>query len=321
MSTETPGERPEDADAQDSPSNRMLPEKLQGEQTNPSAWLLKRIWKRVNRQNMHFMGCLVGQEGSGKSYTAIRIAKELDPTFTADRVLFDVVDLLEILKDGEHEKGNAYVLDEAGVQFGVRTWQERSQILANQALQIIRDENLILWFTLPTRGELDSQADNRLQALYEITEKEHDEYVRGKWIWLDKDRISRNGKTYNHYPKRVQGGKKRYRSIAFTPPDDEVIEPYRERKDQFQAEMYEKTIEEFRDEDETAEADNMSPKEIAKHIADSGDISEFIMIDKRNGEPYIQNELVRAEYEISQADSRAVKSLLERDYDLTTFVE
>ena len=71
-------------------TQRTPPEKLQGEQPNHVGWLLRRVWDRLNTRNEHFMGCVVGREGSGKSHTANRIASEVDPTFNAERVIFDV---------------------------------------------------------------------------------------------------------------------------------------------------------------------------------------------------------------------------------------
>ena len=103
------------------------PERLQKPNENHTLWLLRRIWDRINEKNEHFMGCVVGREGSGKSYTAVKIANMIDPSFNADRVIFDVTELLKTLRDGDHEPGQFYVLDESGVQFGVRTWQDRAQ--------------------------------------------------------------------------------------------------------------------------------------------------------------------------------------------------
>lgn len=260
------------------------------------------------------MGVIVGREGSGKSHTAIRIASEVDPTFTANRVIFDVGDLLKRLKNNEHDVGNFYVLDEAGVQLGRRTWQERSQVLANQALQLIRDHNLGLLFTLPRLGEFDSQAQGRLQAALELTGKENGEYVRGKWKWFDPDRMDDTGKIYKKLPRRrVDGRLIRVRTVAFRPPDDSLIKPYEERKSEFQDRFYEKVIDELEDDGDVEADDRRSVKEIATEIAANG-LKNYVSEDKRDGSPYINWNLIRAHYEISQADARAVKALLDQQY-------
>lgn len=278
-------------------------------------WLLRRIWDRLNRKNMHFMGVVVGEEGSGKSHTAVKIANAVDPSFNADRVIFDVADLLQVLQDGDHEPGNFYVLDEAGVQLGRRTWQERGQVLANQALQLVRNHNLGLIFTLPRLGELDSQAQGRLQAVLEMTDKVDGEYVTGKWKFTDPDRMDETGKIYKKYPRRREDGVvKRITSVSFRPPDPELIEPYEERKGDFQEEFYQKTIEQLSDGDEEEEdSSSISPKEIAQEIASDG-VEQYVSRNGTTKEPYINKDLIRVEHEVSHSDANAIKSILERTF-------
>lgn len=297
-------------------TSRSPPERLRGENEEHGLWLLRRIWDRVNRDNEHFMGVIVGREGSGKSFTALKIANIVDPTFDADRVIFEVSDLLEVLRDGDHEPGNFYVLDEAGVQFGVRTWQERGQVLANQAMQLIRDHNLGLIFTLPRLGELDSQTQGRLQAFLELIDKQDGEYVTGKWKWLKPDRTDETGEIYKPYPRRrMNGDVLRITRVAFSPPDEEIIDPYKEKKSDFQEEFYDEVIEELRgDESEPDGADEkQTPIEIAEEIKENG-LEKFVSLHGQNKMPYINEHVLRAEYELSQPDAKSVKGLLENEF-------
>jgi len=291
------------------------PERLRAPNEDHTAWLLRRVWDRVNRDNEHFMGCIVGREGSGKSYTAIKIADSLDPTFSADRVIFDIKELLEVLRSGEHDPGDFYVLDEAGVSMGVRTWQDRAQVLANQALQLIRSHNLGLIFTLPRLSELDSQAEGRLQAVLEITDKVPDEYVELKWKWLDPDRVDSNGNILMKYPRRIQNGaKKRITRNTFSPPRSDLVEPYEERKREYQDEVYERTIaklEEAEDDEDAADAD---PQEIATEIAD-GNLERFVDTHTGNKNAYINKDLIRSDYDLTHSEAKAVKALLNRGCD------
>lgn len=300
-------------------TNRSPPERLRKPNENDNLWLLRRIWDRVNRDNEHFMGCVVGREGSGKSYTAIKIANMVDPTFDADRVIFQISDLLELLRSGEHEPGNFYVLDEAGVQLGNRTWYDRGQILANQALQLIRKHNLGLLFTIPVLGDLDSQAQNRLQAFYELTEKEKGEYVRGKWKWIDPDRADKTGKRYDKYPRRRENGQTIcITSLAFTPPPDEIVEPYEKRKDEFLDKFYDETLAELEDEDEQSEPDQ-TPKDVAEEILE--DPEQYVSLHRTNGTPYVDKELIQADFGMSIRKSQTTKKLVERELDLESFTD
>lgn len=285
-------------------------------------WLLGRIWDGLNRENEHFMGVVVGQEGSGKSYTAINIAHLVDPTFSHERVMFDVKDLLRVLKDGDHEPGQFYVLDEAGVSMGRRTWQDRGQILANQALQLVRNHNLGLLFTLPRLGELDSQAQGRLQAFLEITEKQDGEFVRGKWKWMDPDRADETGKIYKKYPRRRRGDGRveRITSIAFAPPPGELTEPYEERKGEFQDNFYEETLAELEDEvgEDDGGAESQSPKEVADEILGNG-LVEYIGRHPQNDTLYVDGDLIAADYGLSTRKAKQAKKLVEREVDLEDF--
>jgi len=162
---------------------------------NDAAWLLDQVWQRMNERNEHFVGVFVGREGSGKSLTAIKVAEMVDPRFDPDEnIFFQLDNFLEVLANEEYTAGDVFVLDEAGVQLGNRTWQDRAQVLANQALQLIRDHNVGLIFTLPRLSELDKQARGRLQLMFEITAKNEGQYVKVRPKMLDPDRTGTTGK-------------------------------------------------------------------------------------------------------------------------------
>lgn len=300
--------------------HKTPPERLQKPNDGHTPWLLRRVWDRVNKKNEHFMATIVGREGSGKSYTAIKIANSVDESFNADRVIFDVEELLRILKDGDHEPGEFYVLDEAGVSLGRRTWQDRAQILANQALQLIRSHNLGLIFTLPRLSELDSQTEGRLQAVLEITEKAPEEYVKLKWKFIDPDRVGSTGNILKKYPRRRQNGSViRVKRNTFAPPDDdELIATYEERKQEFQDEVYEETLQELEDGDgdDDGEGSGESIKDVAMDIAD-GNMDLVVSEHGQTGEPYINDKLIRAQFETSHDDAKAIKGLLEKQVEVS----
>lgn len=293
------------------------PDRLRKPNDGHVPWLLRRIWDRIHRDNEHFMGVIVGREGSGKSYTAIKIAHEVDPSFSAERVIFDVASLLEELKSGRHEPGNFYVLDEAGVQLGRRTWAERGQVLANQALQLIRNHNLGLIFTLPRLSELDSQAVGRLQAFLELTDKEDGEYVTGKWKFLDPDRADTTGKVYRYFPRRrTEGQLLRVTSVAFRPPPADLVEPYEERKSEFQQQFYEETIGELRDEEDGDDGDDGPDlQELAASVVDD-ELEAYVDEHSQNGRRYVDKSLLRVDHDLSKTEAQTVKSLIEREVDL-----
>lgn len=287
------------------------PEVLQKPYDQPVERVLRTAWDRLNRRNEHFVMAIVGREGSGKSATGLKISNLLDDDFTADKVFFRLEEFLKMLRDEEFEPGAMYVLDEAGVMFGNRTWHDRAQVLANQAMQLIRDHNIGLVFTLPRLGELDSQTQGRLQAFYEIREKEPDEYVSGSWKWIDPDRTGTTGKVYKKYPRTAAGN--RITTIEFTPPEDDLLEPYNERKDAYQKEVYEKAIDALSDDEESNDSAN-SVADIAEEIREEG-VDNYVRSINNGAQRVLDKDLIQNEYGIGRRKAKRVKKSLMEDVD------
>ena len=288
----------------------------------PEAKLIKRkVWDRMWRNNEHFMGVLVGREGSGKSWTGMKIAEVSDPTFEGWRVMFDPANFLKQLqewKENNETKGKMVVIDEAGVGVGVRSWYDKDQIMLNQVLQLIRDENMGVIFTLPRLEELDSQTRGRLHAFMEMTDIKRGEWAEFKYLNWDPTRDGRND-IYRQYPElRVGGHTRTIKRLRVSPPSMDIVEPYQERKDDFQDEQYQKAIDELEDDVD----DEKTVKEIAMEIADGG-MDAVVDEHSQNHTPYINSTLIRADYELSQNDAKAVKDLLNRQFseeELETYV-
>jgi hypothetical protein len=271
------------------------------------------IWKRLNQQNQHYMGAVVGREGLGKSHSALSISKAVDPSFTADDVFFDPQALLEAFDSDEYGPGDMIVLDEAGVAMGNRSWYEKEQILLNQTLQTVRDDNMGVLICLPRLEELDSQTVGRLHSICEMLQVHPDKgYAVAKWKNITMTRDG-TGKTYKKYPRmRINGVKKRVSRFGITAPDDDLAEAYEERKEAFKAELYEEAIAAYDDEDS---GDEKSPSEVADEIIDSG-VSNYVSEHGGNGRRYVDQELIRADFDLSHRDAKAAKKIIERTADV-----
>jgi hypothetical protein len=269
----------------------------------------RRVWKRCNVDNKHFMGCIVGREGSGKSHTALKIARAVDPTFDAERVFFDPSRLLETLRSDKYGAGTAVVIDEAGVGLGSRTWYDKDQILLNKALQTARDDNMCVLFTLPRLSELDSQTRGRLHAFIEMMElNKRQGYATARWLKLSPAR-DESGDLFKKYPRLDEHGRtKKIERVRFLPIRDDLESRYEERKAEFKDELYEEAIEAAEASDEDEEVD---PSEVAKQIANEG-VEDVLSENGNTGQPYINKDLIRVQFDLSHSDASAVKSLLEQ---------
>lgn len=280
--------------------------------SNETLQMLRQKWRRLNVNNEHWMCCIVGEEGMGKSWTGIKIGSMIDPNFGADNVFFHPAEALERLRDGDFSAGDVWVLDEAGVGLGNRTWHDSGQVKLNQALQLIRSHNIGFIFTLPTLNELDKQGKNRLQNAFELREKRDGQFVRGRWFTSEVDRMGFSRSTGVWWDHEVVNGKE-LQSIALTPPAAEVVDPYEEAKEKFQKNFYDETISELRGEDsEEEEEDTKSVEEHADEIAREG-VGPYLAWHGGHNKPYISRDKLKAELNLSRPESKRLKSELVAD--------
>ena len=287
------------------------PPALRNHGGSPPARVLRRyIWRRMNVENEHFMGVIVGREGSGKSHTALSICQKVDPTFSADRVFFDPAELVKAFRDDDLGAGSMVMLDEAGVGLGNRSWYEKEQVLLNQTLQTVRDENMGVLYTLPRLSELDSQTIGRLHALLSMKEKYPEEgWASVSWKNIEVTRERESNKIYKKYPRmRVGGYKKRITEIGVTKPREKLAEAYERHKETFKGELYDEVIDAHDDSDDGGTDLQTLASEIAQ------DIQGFVSVNGSTKEPYINKDLIRVEHDLSHSDARAVKSMLESTF-------
>jgi hypothetical protein len=258
------------------------------------------------------MAALVGPEGSGKSWTALKIAELIDPTFGPDRVMFDPHTFMESLtawKDAGETRGKMIVVDEAGVGIGSRSWYDKDQIQLNKVLQVIRSENMGMLFTLPRLSELDSQTRGRLRAMIEMDGMKPGHYADVKYLRWFPARDERS-KVYRKYPIVGDGNAMRkVRRLRFGPPSEELIKGYEARKDQFQSDLYAETTDQIGDGDM-----EMSEKEIAEDII-AGDVDQYLNWAPSVGN-HIDSDLIKVDYDVTGASAKRIKKLVERDVDM-----
>jgi len=202
------------------------------------------------------------------------------------------------------------------VSFGNRSWQDRARVLANQALQLIRDHNVGLLFSLPRLGELDSQTQGRLQAFFEITEKNEGEHIRGKWKWVDPDRTDTTGEIYKKFPKTESG--ERIKRVGFTPPATNLIGPYQAEKDDFQDEVYDEAIGKL--EDATDGGDDGDSRDKAEQIADeileNEGVRRYLKPINNGAQTVLDKQKIKSEHGVGDRRAKQVKSRLMEEIDV-----
>lgn len=293
------------------------PEVLEGEK--PERRIIReKIWERLNVNNEHFMGVIVGREGKGKSGTALKIAEMVDPGMSAEQAMFEPVDFISKLRGWKEDgttQGRMIVADEAGVGLGNRTWYEKDQIKFAQILQIIRSENMGILFTLPRAVELDSQIrKGRLHAMLEILNKNEGKYTELSWYGVQPTRKFRDD-VYTPKPElRIDGLPRKIHTLRFGPPTQGLWESYEKKKDEFQAKEYREAEADMGDGDVD---DDASPVDRAIDDLVNGErLPDVVSLHGSTGRKYVDADLVRYEFDLSQSESKTVKSVVEKQVDV-----
>ena len=75
----------------------------------PKNLLTGYIKQRIKR-NKNFLACITGPTGSGKTYSALRLAERLDSEFDASRIVFTPQEFIDLLNSGTLKKGSVIYL-------------------------------------------------------------------------------------------------------------------------------------------------------------------------------------------------------------------
>jgi hypothetical protein len=136
-----------------------------------SLWLMPWIRQRIE-SNMDVLALFVGPRGSGKSYCALELSLNCDSTFDEKRVMFDITKFVDYVVDGDLKKGNAVILDDAGVFMNARDWQSVQNKAISIVAQSFRYRNLITSITVPRWGYIDAQTRGLINIFFEATKQQ-----------------------------------------------------------------------------------------------------------------------------------------------------
>ena len=191
-------------------------------------WLMPWIRNRIEH-NMDVLGLFVGPRGSGKSYCALELSYTCDATFNKDRVFFDVTEFVDDVIDGNLKKGNAVILDDAGVFMNARDWQTVQNKAISVVAQSFRYRNLITFITVPKWNYIDAQTRGLINIFFEATKEQGVFKVK-----LPEPNPFKRGDDFLVYPK-VQVPNKGMRSKTIMVKTIEFHLPPRWLADQYEA--------------------------------------------------------------------------------------
>tara|TARA_Y100000310_G_C20665073_1_gene807037 strand:- start:689 stop:1498 length:810 start_codon:yes stop_codon:yes gene_type:complete len=218
----------------------------------------------------------VGETGSGKSYSALRFAEEIDPTFSIDRCLFDVSILLDKINEKDEKgkyvlkKGCVIMLDEGGISasFQMHYMAAMAKVIVEQ-METWRHRQFVFMITVPNQGLIQKKIRPFFDVLIE-TRKKNGSYInikKGlayvKWLFIQENQIS--NKVYYKNPRR----KGRIIQFSVRKPSTKLIRAYEKKKKQFREELtikHKQMIEELNKPDKKNEIDEVGRCKVCNNL-------------------------------------------------------
>lgn len=226
--------------------------------------LYRSFWNRLHYRNSNLIAAFYGLPGSGKSYSALRWAWDLDrdvngePRFSVDKVAFTRHEFLQLLRQ-RLPKGSCIVWEELGVGEGINArkfWREENQKIS-YVIQTFRFQNLATFFTVPAKAYVDIQVRQLVHLTVEMAGvDEVNRVALGKVKWSHLDALS--GKVFSKFarlwgPAVAQSGhfyNNKVRFVRFVMPPKDLVKAYEERmkehKERWQLDAIENELEELR---------------------------------------------------------------------------
>lgn len=120
--------------------------------------ILRYIGNRVLRSNKNFLCAVVGQTGSGKSWTSIAMCEDYSQMYNIPfdpriHVISSLKQLLELIVNKELQRniqiGTPLVFEEPQVEHSADEWQSELNKMLNVVISTFRNQRLVIFFALP----------------------------------------------------------------------------------------------------------------------------------------------------------------------------
>lgn len=200
--------------------------------------LVDMLRKRVVVDERNNILLVTGQTGSGKSYSAISIAFELDNTFDETRICFSAQEFMEVINK-DLPAGSCIILDEAGVSINSRMFMTTVNRLIGYVNQTMRKKRWTVFFCVPDLSFVDINVRKLAHFLMESVGVNKQNGIASFKIFNIKV-MQRTGKIYYIYPI-VEGGSQ-LKKVGVKLAPERIINKYEENKTIFINELNKKVL-------------------------------------------------------------------------------
>jgi len=278
----------------------------------PESKIIKRIRTRLLENNQNALIAIVGRTGSGKSYSAVKMAKAISPNFDLEKhLIFNPKQFLSLINSGELHKGDTIVWDEGGLFLGSRDWYKEANKSVTKVLQSFRNLNCCCIWTLPSFSFIDIAARKLFHYYFETKgiDKEKGVCIL-KPFELETNPLT--GKLYRKYPRRKTADGRirkmtKFRVSIMSPGD---IQEYEDIKNKFTKKF---NLDQQTDltMTETKQA-MLQPKDLYVIIEKiKGNIERYTTHIKGKGD-FLNLPLIQADFNIGLPSAKKVKALYEQ---------
>ena len=270
------------------------------------------IKDRLLKRNQNWLAVICGGTGSGKSYSALRLAESLDASFNIDRVVFGSGEFMELINSGKLQAGNVIIYDEAGVGIPAREFATLSNRLLMYVAQTFRHRNLGVIFTVPSFSFIDVQARRLLHAYIEtLSINRHENVCITKFMNIQVNpRI--NDKVYYKYPRFVdEAGKiKVIERFRIAKPSKELIKAYELKRCGFTDRLNRSVEAQLKHSQEKTNAQEWNADEVADRLMQ--DLDSIMVSSGNHKELRISPELIMNSEGVGRQKAAIVRRIIEQ---------
>lgn len=257
---------------------------------------MKYLKKRL-RTNQDYTVAFIGDKGSGKSWSALKlgevIAEELGNDFGMDNIVFRAEDFVEKVKEAKPGKGEIIMFDEMQRGMSSRDWYKKINKALVHCIELMRTKNIILIITTHSLMRIDKNIRNLMDFGFEMTR-----VIKRRGVAKAKPFILRfkpkKGTMYYNYIETEEG--EDIKRVEFKKPSKELREKYQEKRNKLAKKVFE-------DLDFKKEEEAFNSKERARELLNKYGLNHF----KSDWTGKVSVKAVKANTNLSQGDSKEVQ--------------
>jgi len=198
------------------------------------------VHDRVLNKNKNFICMFTGPTGSGKTYSALRMAQDIDPDFDIRNIIFNPEDFMDLI-DGiskELKPGSVVLWDE--MQIGMNNLEFQGFIARsiNYILTTFRHRNIVLICTAPYFSFVNSATRRLFHAVFELEKIDYRRSLSlSKPLFIQVNQ--RTGKSYYKFLQfaKGDGSTPKITQFALGLPSKVLLDKYESAKQAFTKKM------------------------------------------------------------------------------------